>query len=56
MCVCVCVSENGRWQAALSVSGDTEAWGTGVDPGWDYRRKGIAETRMETYLGLQKGA
>lgn len=55
VCVCVCACLSGRWQAALSVSGDIEAWGTGMDLSRDYWGKGIAGKRMERHLGLQKG-
>lgn len=41
VCVRVCVWE---WEVALSLSGDTEAWG----------QKGVAGTQAERQLGLQK--
>ena len=43
VCVCVCVCANGRWQAALSVSEDPQARGTGIDPGWYSGDKALLE-------------
>lgn len=59
LCVCACVFKcvcvwNGRWQAALSMSGDTEAWRTGVGPSWNSREKGIAGMWVKRHPGLQK--
>ena len=52
-CVCVCV--NGRWQAALSMSGDMQDWqGARINPGWGYRGRHKAGTQMERRLVCRK--